>query len=44
MTTFGATDVSVTSPEMRKTVTVNAVIAFLFNTVIVAAVVSAITG
>lgn len=43
MTTFGATDVSVTSPQMRKTVTVNAVIAFAFNTVIVAAVVSAIT-
>ncbi|GAB3312165.1 DUF1345 domain-containing protein [Epidermidibacterium keratini] len=44
MTTFGTTDVSVTSPEMRRTVTGNAVIAFIFNTITVAAVVSALTG
>mgnify|MGYP000055871204 CR=1 FL=1 len=44
MTTFGTTDVNVTSPEMRRTVTGNAVIAFIFNTVTVAAVVSALTG
>ncbi|ROZ98287.1 DUF1345 domain-containing protein [Gordonia sp. OPL2] len=44
MTTFGTTDVSVTSREMRRTVTANAVIAFVFNTVIIAAVVSALTG
>lgn len=44
MTTFGATDVSVTSHEMRRTVTVNAVIAYIFNTVTVGAVVSALTS
>jgi uncharacterized membrane protein len=44
MTTFGTTDVTVTSREMRRTVTANAVIAFVFNTVIIAAVVSALTG
>lgn len=44
MTTFGTTDVSVTSREMRMTVTVNAVLAFVFNTVTVAAVVSALMG
>lgn len=44
MTTFGTTDVSVTSREMRLTVTVNAVLAFVFNTVTVAAVVSALLG
>lgn len=43
MTTFGTTDVSVTSAEMRRTVTVNAAIAFVFNTVTVATAVSALT-
>lgn len=41
MTTFGTTDVSVISSELRRTVTANAVIAFVFNTVIVATLVSA---
>ncbi|SIS18793.1 Uncharacterized membrane protein [Williamsia sterculiae] len=44
MTTFGATDVTVTSKAMRRTVTVAATIAFVFNTVIVAAAVSALMG
>lgn len=44
MATFGTTDVTVTSREMRRTVTANAVIAFVFNTVTLAAVVSALTG
>lgn len=43
MTTFGTTDVNVMSRAMRRTVTVNAVIAFVFNTVTVAAGVSALT-
>jgi uncharacterized membrane protein len=42
MTTFGTTDVNVTSRAMRQTVAVNAVIAFVFNTVTVATVVSAL--
>ncbi|MGW7428148.1 DUF1345 domain-containing protein [Streptomyces sp. NPDC054861] len=42
MTTFGTTDVNVTSREMRRTVTVNACIAFVFNTVTVASLVSAL--
>ncbi|MFB7234059.1 DUF1345 domain-containing protein [Streptomyces sp. NPDC056269] len=42
MTTFGTTDVDVTSKEMRRTVTVNACIAFVFNTVTVASLVSAL--
>ncbi|MFG2813280.1 DUF1345 domain-containing protein [Streptomyces sp. NPDC048410] len=42
MTTFGATDVSVTSRQMRRTVSANAVIAFVFNTVTVASLVSAL--
>ena len=42
MTTFGTTDVNVTSRSMRQTVAVNAVIAFVFNTVTVATVVSAL--
>ncbi|MGY5101756.1 DUF1345 domain-containing protein [Streptomyces sp. 900105245] len=42
MTTFGATDVTVMSREMRRTVTVNACIAFVFNTVTVASLVSAL--
>ena len=44
MTTFGTTDVTVLSREMRRTVTANAVIAFEFNTVTVAATVSALTS
>lgn len=44
MTTFGTTDVTVTSRELRRTVTANAVIAFVFNTVIVATLVSALAS
>ena len=44
MTTFGTTDVNVASREMRRTVTANAVIAFVFNTVTVATVVSALSS
>ncbi|GGU95015.1 hypothetical protein GCM10010275_35970 [Streptomyces litmocidini] len=44
MTTFGTTDVDVTSREMRRTVTANAAIAFVFNTVTVASLVSALDG
>ncbi|BAH51915.1 hypothetical membrane protein [Rhodococcus opacus B4] len=44
MTTFGTTDVEVTSDAMRRTVAVNAVIAFVFNTVTVASVVSVLAG
>ncbi|RSN16766.1 DUF1345 domain-containing protein [Streptomyces sp. WAC 05977] len=44
MTTFGTTDVDVVSREMRRTVTTHAVIAFVFNTVTVAAVVSTLNG
>ncbi|MEV0264603.1 DUF1345 domain-containing protein [Streptomyces sp. NPDC050617] len=43
MTTFGATDVTVTSREMRRTVATNSVIAFFFNTVTVASLVAALT-
>nr|WP_246242791.1 DUF1345 domain-containing protein [Flexivirga aerilata] len=43
MTTFGTTDVNVQSADMRKTVSFNAIIAFVFNTVTVATLVSAIT-
>jgi len=42
MTTFGTTDVNVTSPLMRRTVSFNAVIAFVFNTVTVASLVGAL--
>lgn len=42
MTTFGTTDVTVLSREMRRTVAANAVIAFVFNTITVASVVSAL--
>lgn len=41
-TTFGTTDVDVTSTQMRRTITVHGLIAFVFNTVILAAVVSAL--
>lgn len=44
MTTFGTTDVDVVSREMRRTVTTHAAIAFVFNTVTVAAVVSTLNG
>ncbi|MER5641071.1 DUF1345 domain-containing protein [Kitasatospora sp. NPDC002227] len=44
MTTFGTTDVTVRSREMRRTVTANAVIAFVFNTITVASLVSALTS
>lgn len=44
MSTFGTTDVTVTSREMRRTVTANAVIAFAFNTVTVATLVSALSS
>lgn len=44
MTTFGTTDVTVASKELRKTITANAIIAFVFNTVIVAAAVSSLTS
>lgn len=44
MTTFGTTDVTVLSREMRRTVTANAVIAFVFNTVTIAATVSALAS
>ncbi|MFH9294988.1 DUF1345 domain-containing protein [Streptomyces sp. NPDC017520] len=40
MTTFGTTDVTVMSREMRRTVAANATIAFVFNTVIVAGMVA----
>ncbi|MFF9065513.1 DUF1345 domain-containing protein [Streptomyces sp. NPDC014891] len=42
MTTFGTTDVTVVSREMRRTVSANATIAFVFNTVIVAGTVAAL--
>jgi uncharacterized membrane protein len=42
MTTFGATDVTVTSQEMRRTVAANSAIAFVFNTVTVASLVAAL--
>ncbi|MER5479405.1 DUF1345 domain-containing protein [Streptomyces sp. NPDC002734] len=44
MTTFGTTDVTVTSREMRRTVAANAAIAFVFNTVTVASLVSVLGG
>ncbi|MEU5134589.1 MULTISPECIES: DUF1345 domain-containing protein [Streptomyces] len=42
MTTFGTTDVTVLSREMRRTVTANSCIAFVFNTVTVASLVAAL--
>ncbi|MBC2879483.1 MULTISPECIES: DUF1345 domain-containing protein [Streptomyces] len=44
MTTFGTTDVNVTSRDMRRTVAANTVVAFVFNTVTVASLVSALGG
>ncbi|MEU6235747.1 DUF1345 domain-containing protein [Kitasatospora sp. NPDC047058] len=42
MTTFGTTDVNVTSREMRRTVAANSAVAFVFNTVTVASLVGAL--
>lgn len=42
-TTFGTTDVDVTTTRMRRTVTGHAALAFLFNTVIIALLVTALT-
>ncbi len=42
MTAFGTTDVDVTSREMRRTVSANAIIAFVFSTVTVASLVGAL--
>ena len=42
MTTIGTTDVTVTSLRMRRTVTAHAIIAFVFNTVTVATLVTAL--
>jgi uncharacterized membrane protein len=44
MTTLGTTDVMVTSHEMRRTVAANSVIAFVFNTITVASLVSALNN
>ncbi|MFI8664345.1 DUF1345 domain-containing protein [Rhodococcus qingshengii] len=43
MTTFGTTDVEVTSRGVRKTVTANAILAFVFNAVTVATTVTILT-
>lgn len=43
-TTFGTTDVTVTSSQFRRTVTAHAALAFVFNTVIVAMVISLLLG
>lgn len=43
-TTFGPTDVTVTSPTMRRTVTVHAVLAFVFNTVIIVTAITLLLG
>jgi uncharacterized membrane protein len=39
-TTFGATDVSITTPEMRRIVNLNVIVSFVYNSVIVALLVS----
>lgn len=44
MSTFGTTDVNVRTPSMRRTVTVASLIAFVFNTVTVAALVSGLVS
>lgn len=44
MTTFGTTDVTVNSTGMRRTVSANAAIAFVFNTFTVAALVSGLNA
>lgn len=43
-TTFGTTDVEVRSEAIRKTVAINAIVAFVFNTVIIAAAVSTLAS
>ncbi|WP_432505106.1 DUF1345 domain-containing protein [Kineococcus arenarius] len=43
-TTFGPTDVTVTTPALRRVVTVHALVAFVFNTVVVALLVSTLIG
>lgn len=43
-TTFGPTDVVVTSPAMRRTVAVHAVLAFVFNTVIIVTAITLLLG
>ncbi|MEQ3550069.1 DUF1345 domain-containing protein [Pseudonocardia nematodicida] len=42
--TFGTTDVTVTTREMRRTVLTHSVLAFVFNTLILAATVSIVSG
>lgn len=42
-TTFGTTDVTVTTPRMRRSVSAHAALAFVFNTVIIALLVSALS-
>ncbi|EWS79549.1 DUF1345 domain-containing protein [Brachybacterium phenoliresistens] len=42
--TFGATDVAVTTSDMRRTVMVHTALAFVFNTVIIALIVSLLLG
>ncbi|WP_425308396.1 DUF1345 domain-containing protein [Ammonicoccus fulvus] len=44
MATFGASDVSVCHPRMRRQVATHAFIAFLFNTMIIAVLVSLVTS
>lgn len=43
-TTFGTTDVTITSTDVRRTVTGQALVAFVFNTVIIALSVGSIAG
>lgn len=43
MTTFGTTDVTVLTSQMRRTVTVTAFIAFVFNTAVITAAVGTIS-
>lgn len=42
--TFGTTDVAVTSARLRRTMTVHALVAFVFNTVILAVLISVLAG
>lgn len=42
-TTFGATDVNITTPQMRRVVNIHTILTFLYNTVIVALLVSLLT-
>ncbi len=43
-TTFGATDVSITEPSMRKVVNLHTILTFLYNSVIVALLASLLIG